>query len=100
MKNYLENVDREAAPRPCRADAPLRRRGARHREPLDQSCRGQGARLLDFGFRCVRDLPALARSVARHLLFQVLQKLRTLFFVAFAASWLYMLWRIFFDEEE
>lgn len=28
------------------------------------------------------------------------KKLRTLFFVAFAASWLYMLWRIFFDEEE
>ena len=28
------------------------------------------------------------------------KKLRTLFFVAFAATWLYMLWRIFFDEEE
>ena len=28
------------------------------------------------------------------------KKLRTLFFVAFAASWLYMLWRVFFDDED
>lgn len=72
MKNYLENVDREALR--ARAEQMLHyadeARGTASR--WTQSCRGQGARLLDFGFRCVRDLPALARSVARHLLFQVL----------------------------
>ena len=28
------------------------------------------------------------------------KKIRTVLFVAFAASWLYMLWRVFFDDED
>ena len=67
MKNYLENVDREA----------LRARAEQMLHYADEA-RGTASRwtnhAVDKARGCVRDLPALARSVARHLLFQVLQK--------------------------
>ena len=85
MKNYLENVDREA----------LR---ARAEQMLHYADEARGFSILDFAVfeTCLLSLGLWLGTCFS----KCFKKLRTLFFVAFAASWLYMLWRIFFDEEE
>ena len=89
MKNYLENVDREA----------LRARAEQMLHYADEA-RGtaRGFSILDFAVfeTCLLSLGLWLGTCFS----KCFKKLRTLFFVAFAASWLYMLWRIFFDEEE
>ena len=92
MKNYLENVDREA----------LRARAEQMLHYADEA-RGTASRwtnhaVFDFAIfeTCLLSLGLWLGTCFS----KCFKKLRTLFFVAFAASWLYMLWRIFFDEEE
>ena len=94
MKNYLENVDREALR--ARAEQMLHyadeARGTASRWTNHAVEKAHGFSLFDFA---IFETCLLGTCFSK-----CFKKLRTLFFVAFAASWLYMLWRIFFDEEE
>lgn len=100
MKNYLENVDREALR--ARAEQILHyadeARGTASRWTNHAVEKAHGFSLFDFAIfeTCLLSLGLWLGTCFS----KCFKKLRTLFFVAFAASWLYMLWRIFFDEEE
>ena len=101
MKNYLENVDREALRARAEQMLHYRRRGAaapRAAGPIMPWTRRAASR---FWISLMFETCLLSLGLWLGTCFsKCFKKLRTLFFVAFAASWLYMLWRIFFDEEE
>ncbi|MGI6181308.1 MAG: hypothetical protein ACOYIE_04450 [Agathobaculum sp.] len=100
MKNYLDSIDREALR--ARADQML----GYANEAKDCAGRwtnyavgkAQGFSLFDFAVfeTCLLSLGLWLGSCFS----KFFKKIRGALFVLFAASWLYLLWRIFFDEEE
>ena len=100
MKNYLDSIDREA----------LR---ARAEQMLDYAsdARDCAARLTDYavykahGFSLF-DFAVLSSCLLTFGLWlgscfaKFFKKFRCALFIAFAASWLYLFWRVFFEGEE
>ena len=90
MKNYLENVDREALR--ARAEQMLHyadeARGTASRWTNHAVDKARGFSILDFAVfeTCLLSLGLWLGTCFS----KCFKKLRTLFFVAFAASWLYM----------
>ena len=119
MKNYLENVDREALR--ARAEQMLHyadeARDTASRWTNHAVEKAHGFSLFDFAIfetcllslglwlgacfsKCFKNTGSMLALFTRTCFSKCFKKLRTLFFVAFAASWLYMLWRVFFDDED
>ena len=102
MKNYLDSIDRDALR--SRAEQMLHTAG----NACDQAGRFMIRRdrkdprsFLAHRVLHLRDLPAVVRSVAGHLLSLNSSRSSARSSVAaFAATWLYLLWRVFFDEDE
>ena len=100
MKNYLENIDREALR--ARAEQMLRyaddARCQAGRWTEYAVSRAQGFSVLDFAvFKvCLLSLGMwLGACFAR-----AFKKFRGVLFVAFAASWMYLFWRVFFESDD
>lgn len=100
MKNYLENIDREALR--ARAEQMLRyaddARNQAGRWTDYAVSRAQGFSVFDFAiFKvCLLSLGLwLGTCFSRFF-----KKFRGVLFIAFTASWLYLFWRIFFDCDE
>ena len=100
MKNYLENIDRDALR--ARAEQMLgyandaRTQASRWTDYAVSKARGFS--LFDFAIfeACLLSLgPWLGTCFSK-----LFKKFRGVLFMLFAASWLYLLWRIVFDEDE
>ena len=97
MKNYLENIDREALR--ARAEQMLgyaddaRRQAGRWTDYAVTKARGFS--LFDFAIfeACLLSLGLWLGSCFSKFF-------RSVLFVAFAASWLYLFWRVFFDCDD
>lgn len=100
MKNYLENIDREALR--ARADQML---------GYANEAKGAAGRWIDYGMERAKGFSVLDFGVFKLCLFsfglwlgacfsKFFKKFRGALFVVFAASWLYLFWRIFFDLDE
>lgn len=100
MKNYLENIDREALR--ARAEQMLR---------YADDARSQAGRWTDYAVSKAQTFSVLDFAIFKVCLLSLglwlgtcfsrfFKKFRGVLFVAFAASWLYLFWRIFFDCEE
>lgn len=100
MKNYLENIDRDALR--ARAEQMLR---------YADDARTQAGRWTDFAITKAHSFSVLDYAVFKVCLLSLglwlgscfsrfFKKFRVALFVAFTASWLYMLWRVFFDCDE
>ncbi|MDO4270141.1 MAG: hypothetical protein Q4C72_04355 [Eubacteriales bacterium] len=100
MKNYLDNIDREA----------LR---ARAEQMLDYAndARSCACRWTDYAMAKAQEFSVFDFAVFKVCLLSLglwlgacfskfFKKFRSVLFVAFAASWLYMFWRVFFDGED
>lgn len=100
MKNYLENVDREVLR--ARAEQMLHyadeARDTASRWTNHAVEKAHGFSLFDFAIfeTCLLSLGLWLGACFS----KCFKKIRTVLFVAFAASWLYMLWRVFFDDED
>ena len=99
MKNYLENIDREA----------LR---ARAEQMLDcvGDARNQAGRWADYAVTRAHGFSLFDFAVFEACLLSLglwlgacfsksFKKFRGLLFIAFAASWLYLFWRVFFEDD-
>ena len=100
MKNYLENIDREALR--ARAEQMLR---------YADDARNQAGRWTDYAVSKAQNFSVFDFAIFKVCLLSLglglgtcfsrfFKKFRGVLFVAFAASWLYLFWRIFFDCEE
>lgn len=100
MKNYLDNIDRDAI-------------RARAEQMLDyaEGAKNCACRWTDFAMSKAQGFSVFDFAVLKVCLLSLglwlgacfsrfFGKFRTALFVAFAASWLYLFWRIFFDGEE
>ena len=100
MKNYLENIDREALR--ARAEQMLgyaddaRRQAGRWTDYAVTKARGFS--LFDFAIfeACLLSLGLWLGSCFS----KFFKRFRSVLFVAFAASWLYLFWRVFFDCDD
>ena len=100
MKNYLENIDREALR--ARAEQMLR---------YADDARNQAGRWTDYAVSKAQNFSVFDFAIFKVCLLSLglwlgtcfsrfFKKFRGGLFVALAASWLYLFWRIFFDCEE
>ncbi|WP_283674834.1 hypothetical protein [Butyricicoccus sp. Marseille-Q5471] len=100
MTNYLENLDR----------AELK---ARAEQMLDyaNTAKGCAGRWVDYGVSKAQEFSVFDFAVFKLCLLSLgiwlgacfakfFKKFRGALFVLFAASWLYLFWRIFFDDED
>ena len=84
MKNYLDSIDRDA----------LRSRA----EQMLQTEKIRGFSLIEF---FIYETCLLSFGLWLGTCFsKFFKKFRAIIFAAFAATWLYLLWRVFFDEDE
>ena len=99
MKNYLENIDREA----------LRAR-AEQMLGYANDARAQASRWTDYAVDKARGFSLFDFAVLEACLLtlglwlgtcfsKLFKECRGVLFMLFAASWLYLLWRIVFDDE-
>ena len=100
MKNYLENIDREALR--ARAEQMLR---------YADGARSQASRWADYSVTQAQTFSLFDFAVLKVCLLSLgvwlgacfsrfFKKFRGILFVAFTASWLYLFWRVFFDDDE
>ena len=100
MKNYLENIDREA----------LRARAEQMLGYADDA-RRQASRWTDYAVTKARGFSLFDFAVFEACLLSLglwlgtcfskfFKKFRGVLFVAFTASWLYLFWRVFFDSDD
>lgn len=100
MKNYLDSIDREALR--ARADQMLGyandARSCASRWTDFAVEKAKGFSLFDFAVweACLLSLGLWLGSCFA----KCFKKIRGALFVIFAASWLYLLWRVCFDEDE
>ena len=100
MKNYLENIDREA----------LRAR-AEQMLGYANDARAQASRWTDYAVDKARGFSLFDFAVLEACLLtlglwlgtcfsKLFKKCRGVLFMLFAASWLYLFWRVFFDCDD
>ena len=100
MKNYLDSIDRDALR--ARAEQMLRyaddARDCAGRWTNHAVDKARGFSVFDFA---VLETCLLSLGLWLGACFsKFFKKFRTVLFVAFAATWLYLLWRVFFDADE
>lgn len=99
MKNYLDNLDRDALR--ARADQML---------GYANEAKGQVGRWVDYSVERAKDFSMIDFAVFKVCLLTLglwlgacfskfFKKFRGLLFVCFTASWIYLVWRVFFDDE-
>ena len=81
MKNYLDSIDRAA----------LRSRAEQMLHTAGDAC-DQAGRFVNTTTEKIRGFSLIFSKFFK--------KFRAIIFAAFAATWLYLLWRVFFDEDE
>ena len=90
MKNYLDSIDRDALR--SRAEQMLHTAGNTTTEKI------RGFSLIEF---FIYETCLLSFGLWLGTCFsKFFKKFRAIIFAAFAATWLYLLWRVFFDEDE
>lgn len=100
MKNYFENVDRQVI-----------REKANQMLDYANDAKGYASRWSNFALGRAREFSLFDFAVFKLCLLSLgiwlgacfskfFKKFRGVLFVLFAASWIYLAWQIFFDEEE
>lgn len=100
MKNYLDSIDRDA----------LRSRAERMLHTAGDAC-DQAGRFMNTTTEKIRGFSLIEFFIYETCLLsfglwlgtcfsKFFKKFRAIIFAAFAATWLYLLWRVFFDENE
>ena len=88
MKNYLDSIDRAA----------LRSRAEQMLHTAGDAC-DQAGRFMNTTTEKIRGFSLIEFFIYETCLLSF-KKFRAIIFAAFAATWLYLLWRVFFDEDE
>lgn len=100
MKNYLDSIDREE----------LRNR-ANQVLGYANDARGQAGYWMDYTVKKIRAFSLIEFFIYETCLVtfgmwlgscfsDFFKKFRKVIFVAFAATWVYLVWRVFFDDED